>query len=288
MRALLLLVVVGISGCSAPKTGILVMAHGGDSAWNKNIEAGVAPVRDKYPTEIAFGMARTSTMREAVERLEDRGVSRIAVVRMFVSGDSFLESTEYILGLRDSLPGSHHASHGGGGGHHMEAPERLTTNATFVVSRQGVGESPLVDQILVDRVKALSTNPSEESVLILAHGPADEAENERWLANMRLRAQGVHKLGAFRHVQCETLREDWPERRAEAERRIRAYVEAGGKNGGRVIVIPFRIGGFGPYRELLRGLDFVADERAFCPHPNLTRWIEQTAEGCLKRGPTGS
>ena len=282
MRAFWLLMAVCIGGCAAPKSGILVMAHGGSAAWNENIEAAVAPLQDKYPTEIAFGMARTSTIRDAVQRLEKRGVRRIAVVRMFMSGDSFLETTEYILGKRDSLPGAHHGS--GGGGHHMEAPKQITTHASLVVSRGGVGESPLVDQILADRVKALSTNPSEESVLILAHGPRDEAENERWLANMRLRAQEVHELGAFRHVQCETLREDWPERRAEAERRIKAYVEAGGRDGGRVIVVPFRIGGFGPYRKILDGLDYVADERAFCPHPNMTRWIEQTAEECLAGG----
>ncbi len=292
MRIFSLLMVASISACSAPKSGVLLMAHGGSAAWNQNIEATVAPLRDKYPIEIAFGMAKTSTIREGVRKLEDQGVKRIAVVRMFVSGDSFIEPTEVILGMREAPPKSAHASHGshgshsmvGGGGHHMETPERIDTNASFIVSRKGVGESPLVSEILVDRVKALSTKPTEESVLILAHGPADEAENERWLANMRLRAQQLHQLGGFRHIQCETLREDWPERRAEAEKRIKEYVASGNKNGGRVIVVPFRIGGFGPYREVLEGLDYVASERGFCPHPNMTSWIEQTAEECLNKG----
>ena len=91
----------------------------------------------------------------------------------------------------------------------------------------------------------------------------------------------MHELGPFRHVQCETLREDWPERRAEAERRIRAYVKAASRDGGRAIVVPFRIAGFGPYRRVLDGLDYVADGRGFCPHPNMTRWVEVTAEECF-------
>jgi hypothetical protein len=224
---------------------------------------------------------------------------------MFISGDSFVPETEYILGLRNSLPpetsDAHHApadragqgqgggrGHGAhaahddpGGGHVMEPPQRIDSSATFLLSRDGVAESALIDEILYDRVKAISVDPSRESVLFLAHGPGDEAENERWLSTMRLRAQRIHTIGRFRHVQCETLREDWPERRALAEKRIRNYVEQAGADGGRCIVIPFRIADFGPYKEVLDGLTYAADGLAFCPHPNMTRWIEETAKKCF-------
>ncbi|RJP38533.1 MAG: hypothetical protein C4547_04450 [Phycisphaerales bacterium] len=325
VTAVLLFLAVGATaGCARPKTGILVMAHGGDEHWNEQVQATVEPLRGEQPVEIAFGMAQTSTLRAAVERLEAQGAQRIAVVRMFISGESFLPETEYILGLRphlDPLGPAHHPAvasvvahaahdqhggtdgdqhgstdgdqHGGtdgdphaghGTSHAMEPPQPIQTQASLRVSRSGVGESPLIDEILVDRVRALSTDPAGESVLILAHGPGDEAENERWLAHMRLRVQRLHAIGPFRHVHVETLREDWPHRRAEAERRIRQYVEAGGANGGRVIVVPFRIAGFGPYAEVLEGLDYVADGRGFCPHPNMTRWIEITARECLAEG----
>jgi len=278
--------------------GVLVMAHGGSDAWDQAVEDTVAPLLARFPIEIAFGMAKTSTLRDAARRLETQGVKHVAVVRMFISGDSFLEPTEYILGLRDTLPdkknihhaGHHKGAHDGhdmhargshGGGHHMEPPEPIKTELDFVLSWRGVGESPLVDEILVDRVKDLSSDPNKESVLILAHGPADEAENERWLANMRLRAQKLHNIGPFRHIECETLREDWPVRRTEAERRIRTYVKNAARDGGRCIVVPFRVGGFGPYRKVLEGLEYAADGRPFCPHPNMTRWIEATARECF-------
>ncbi|TWT44503.1 hypothetical protein RAS1_09180 [Phycisphaerae bacterium RAS1] len=283
-RLVLMFVLTLVAGCAEARRGVLVMAHGGDGEWNRAIEQVVAPLRDKYPTEIAFGMADSSTMRTGVQRLEERGVREIAVVRMFISGESFLPETEYILSLRRERPAvalvsdSEHEHHG----HHMAPPEPIQTSAKIIVSREGVAESPLVDDILVERVKALSTSPSQESVLILAHGPGDDGENSRWLANMERRMRRVRESGQFREVHCETLREDWPEKRAEAEQRIRRCVEEGRQNDGRVIVIPFRIAGFGPYAEVLKDLDYVADARGFCPHPNMTRWLEETANECFR------
>jgi sirohydrochlorin ferrochelatase len=317
-------------GCAAPKRGILVMAHGGDPQWNADVEAVVKPLDDKYPTEIAFGMAQASSIREAVGRLEKRDVREIAVVRMFISGDSFVPATEYILGLRDTPPADplasrgappsgtspahsvaaapqaspelgyaadrgadaradhrgveHAGDHHAGGDHHghcREAPEPIPANSKFILSYDGVGDSPLIDEILADRVQALSTDPARESVLFLAHGPADDAENERWLANMNRRVQRLGRLGAFREIRCETLREDWPQRRQEAEKRIRKFVQEAGEQGGRCLVVPFRVAGFGPYKEVLKGLDYLADERGFCPHPNMTRWVEETAMKCF-------
>lgn len=309
-----------LCGCAQPKLGLLVMAHGGDTSWNSEVEAAVQPLRAEYSTEIAYGMATPSTIEAAVERLEARGVQRIAVVRMFVSGDSFLALTEYIVGLRKELPsGSEHAdaSHDHAlaehemsslhdhshtpaeatpahlvnsdtsaasadqGHHHMESPRRIRATAELVLSRQGVSESPLIDEILVDRVRTLSRDPIRESILILGHGPGDDSENARWLTTMKQRAARICDVGRFRAVKCETLREDWPEKRVAAEKRIRRFVEEGNRDGGRVIVVPFRVAGFGPYKEVLDGLNYVADGRGFCPHPNMTRWLQETLRETL-------
>lgn len=273
-----------VAGCAQSRRGVLVMAHGGDAEWDQAIQQVVAPLRHKYPTEVAFGMADSTTIQAGVQRLEERGVREIAVVRMFISGESFLPETEYILSLRRERPlfplasTSEHEHHG----HHMAPPEPIQTRAEIIVSRQGVAESPLLDDILVERVKALSRNPSQESVLILAHGPGDDSENSRWLANMERRIGRVRASGSFRQVRCETLREDWPEKRADAEQRIRRYIEESRQNDNRVIVVPFRIAGFGPYAEVLKDLEYVADGRGFCPHPNMTRWIEETANECFR------
>lgn len=43
---------------------------------------------------------------------------------------------------------------------------------------------------------------------------------------------------------------------------------------GRAIVIPFRVQGFGPYAEVLKGLDYASDGRGLVPDTGVTEWIE--------------
>jgi len=276
--------------------GVLVMAHGGNAAWNEAVEAAVDPLRQRYPIEIAYGMARVDTLQAAANRLEARGVRRVAVVRLFISGESFLERTEVILGLREPPHDAHnhHADHhdahegegeGDGAGHMMTPPTPIETSLVFHLSDEGVSESPLVDEVLAARVQALSEAPARESVLLLAHGPADDAENARWLGAMQERMRRLHSVGDFADLRAETLREDWPERRADAERRIRGYVQRQASLGRRVIVVPFRVAGFGPYASVLKGLDYAADGRGFCPHPVMTQWIDHTARRLAERMP---
>lgn len=268
-----------VADSSGASVGVLVMAHGGDAQWNEAVERTVAPLRARYPIEIAFGMAQSATMQAAVARLEAQGVERIAVVRMFISGESFLEDTEVILGLREPAHGQGHGgAHGDGHDGHDMAPARpIESGASFVVSAEGVAASALVDEVLAARVRALSVDAPAECVLVLAHGPGDDEEDARWRAAMRGRAEGLRSAGPFADIRVETLREDWPEKRADAEARIRAYVAERTAEGKRVIVVPFRVAGFGPYARVLEGLEYASDGQGFCPHPLMTEWIDRTA-----------
>lgn len=131
--------------------------------------------------------------------------------------------------------------------------------------------------VLARRALAQSRDLGTESILIVAHGPEDDAENRRWLAHIDARAQSVRQAAPFRSVQVETLREDWPERRAASEARIRAFVEAAAQEGGRAIVLPFRVQGFGPYAETLAGLTYVADGQGLLPSQEVEAWARRQA-----------
>ncbi|MGH8189329.1 MAG: hypothetical protein ACREUC_22420 [Steroidobacteraceae bacterium] len=275
-----------LAGCAtqAPTSreamGVLVMAHGGSAQWNEEVLAAVEPLKADYNIEVAFGMADAASLQEGVQRLEERGARRIGVVRLFVSGESFRERTEQVLGIAPGAPArtvanadhSEHAEHGGG--HSMEF-WRIATRSSFALSDQGLIEAPQMGAVLVDRARALSREPRQEDVLILAHGPGDDAENERWLAHLEARAEAVRRALPFRTVRVETLREDWPEKRREAEERIRAFVARTSQSGGRALVIPFRVQGFGPYAKVLEGLEYVSDGRGLVPDPGVTSWIAQ-------------
>ncbi len=265
--------------------GVLVMAHGGGSSWNQAVETMLAPLRADYHVEIAFGMADAASLQESVRKLEAHGVRRIGVVRLFISGESWYERTEQILGLRPGAPPrpatDAHAGHGDHAGHAM-AFWQLDTNAAFALSTEGLADAPEMGAVLVERARALSRDPKRESVLIIAHGPQDDAEDQRWLAQIGARAEAVRQAAPFRDVQVETLREDWPDKRAASEARIRAFVEQASRDGGQAIVIPYRVQGFGPYEEVLAGLSFVWDGRALLPSAEVEHWVRRQANELQK------
>lgn len=387
--AVLVTLMLTVVGCgarpSSPPTarttsdfGVLLMAHGGSPEWNDAVLDAVKPLRDRYEIEVALGMADAKSLQDAVSKLEGRGVRRIAVVRLFVSGESFVRETEQILGLAPGAPasesanvehpimaahaamyghgdhakahphgdhaepqaphakhasasagahagdaGAHshadhaeahpHAKHAGthphadhakaahpharheghphagndshrspsaGGeahanGHHGHSMAffRVTTQSSFALSTEGLADAEEMGKVLADRATSLAKAPAQQDVLILAHGPGDDAENTRWLAKLDARASAVRTSAPFRRVQVETLREDWPDKRAAAEQRIREFVQRASADGGQAIVVPFRVQGFGPYANVLKGLEYVSDGKGLIPHAEVTAWI---------------
>ena len=257
------------------------MAHGAKDDWNKAVLEAAKPLEAHYPVRVAFGMATAETIQEAVRELEAQGVRQIGVVSLFVSGESWLDRTRQILGIAEGAPPRDEApqSNGNHGHHDFEATFwRIDTDASFGLTIEGLSEADEMSRILVDRARALSTDPNQESVLILAHGPGDDEENRRWIANLETLAQPLEQELPFRAVEVHTLREDWEDKRKSAEERIRAFVESANLDGGRCLVIPFRVHGFGPYAEVLDGLDYVSDGIGLLPHEAITDWMTRQAE----------
>lgn len=281
MAAIALLTAVSMA--RANDFGVLVMAHGGDATWNREVEGMLSPLARDYPLEIAFGMADAKSLQDGVNRLEARGVRRIGVVRLFISGESWYERTEQILGLRSGAPqrpsheGDNQHGPGGHGGAHM-AFWRISTNAVFAVNTQGLSDAPEMGAVLVERARGLSRDPRSEDVLIIAHGAEADDENQRWLTKIDAQAEAVRQALPFRRVQVETLREDWPEKRKSAEARIHAFVQEASQNGGRAIVIPYRIQGFGPYAKVLNGLSYISDGKGLIPSVEIEHWVRRQAQ----------
>lgn len=259
---------------TALRPGILLMAHGGTDTWNDGVDAVARHLAGKYPTALAFGMADPVTLQAGLDSLSAEGVTGVAVVRMFLSGNSFRAQTEYLLGMTDTPPPFfvHHGSdHGGGHGD----PAPVDHDLALVTHDEGLMRAHEASVILQERARALSAEPSRESVLVLAHGMGSEEENDRVLRAMAAATTGVRGLG-FARVVTETLREDWPEARADAEARIRDFMASETEAGRRVLVLPFRLFGFGPYAEVLEGFDYVPGQ-GLLPHDGVKAWAARTA-----------
>lgn len=248
--------------------GVLVMAHGGGEEWNQNVSASVSELGERIPLAVAFGMADPNTLQAAVDELENQGVSTIAVVRLFLSGASFLHQTEFLFGMRPYPPRMGMIGHGMVEGSDLPL---LKTNARVLLDRAGMAGSEQVSRIMVSRAEASASDPAKTGVVLIAHGMGAEEENQRVLDAMENSVQRLRSNG-YGEVQVATLREDWAEAREHAERQIRATVSRMGEQWEEVVVIPYRVFGFGPYADVLEGLEYVATD-GLLPHSLVGDWV---------------
>lgn len=283
---------ITIQPVNQPKNrGVLVLAHGvhrmhGEQVheernseilpvWNASVLEVVKPLTDKYPLEVAFGMADPDTIKEAVHKLEEKGVSEVIVVPLFISSHSpIIDNSRYILGIQEKLPETTT----------VKSLPRIESRIKFRMSG-ALDDSMLVAEILLERAMELSTNPSNETVILAGHGPNDEKENRLWLADMEKLAYYVREKGNFKKVQVATWRSDAPEEIKErAIHELRTMVEMSDKDG-KVIVIPHLLATGGVETEIvaaLKGLPYVFNGKTLLPHSNITRWVETQVEEELK------
>lgn len=260
--------------------GVLVMAHGGGAQWNAAVEAAIGDLESQYPVALAFGMADAGSLERAVRQLEAQGVRHVGVVRLFISGESWYERTQQILGNQSGAPDKARALAEQANLPPMAMPMgfwEIETDLEFHLSQEGLADAEEMDQVLVSRIAALSENPANEVVVVLAHGPGDDAENQRWINKISERTRQAHQQLALSDVRVFTLREDWEDKRVAAEQQIRSFMEQASARGQDVIVVPYRVMGFGPYHEVLAGLDYRADETGLVPHENVDQWLVNQA-----------
>lgn len=300
MRQILPLVLLGLmtAHTAAADPGILLLAHGGSQEWNDRVTALAATVNTTLPTEVAFGMATRANIQRAVDRLAARGVTDVVAVPLFVSSwSTVITSTEYLLGLRDEAPAAlalfATMDHGGGqggdapaGDHAGHAPAAVDGTAPVALTvtvrmTAALNDHPIVADILASRARAISRDARNEALVIVAHGPTEEADNRRWLADMESLAVRLGGIEPFASVQYLTVRDDAPkEVRDAATAELRGIVQSQTSAGRRVLVVPLLIS-FGGIerglRERLDGLSYTMAEAALMPDDRLATWVLEMA-----------
>ena len=272
--------------------GILLLAQGGGAEWTARVTELAAKVNQTHPTEVAFGMATRATIQTAIDKLIARGVAEIVAVPLFVSSwSTVITSTEYLLGLRAEAPPAlalyakmNHepaaaaapASPSGMHDDHTKATTPVTSSVPIRMT-PALNDHPIVADVLASRARAISRNPAQEALVILAHGPNDEGDNRRWLADMRSLAARIGQSGKFASIEYLTLRDDAPKPvRDAATEQLRAIVQREISRGRRVLIVPLLIS-FGGIerglRERLNGLTYTMADAALMPDDRLTAWV---------------
>lgn len=298
----LLVFAVLVARTSHADSGILLLAHGGSADWNRRVTELAARANDIKPTEVAFGMATRANIQSAIDRLVARGVTEIVAVPLFVSSwSSIITSTEYLLGLRAEAPaalavyakmnhtptaaaatsGTPSAGHDG----HTTAADGTTPVKSPVPIRMtpALNDHPIVADILASRARSISQNPTQEALIIVAHGPTDDDDNRRWLLDMSSLATRIRAAERFASIDVLTLRDDAPKPvRDRATADLRALVLTRSQERRRVLIVPLLVS-FGGVdrglRERLKGMTYAMPDVGLVPDDRLVTWILSRVEG---------
>ena len=265
---------------SRTSVGVLVIAHGGSTRWNRAVRQTLKGSELALPAEAAFGMGmqveEVQRFQQAVEKLEARGVGRIAVIPLLVSSHSEVyRQYEYLFGLRDRAEWP-------------QAGPPLQVHVPVVMG-QALDDDPVVAEIVLERARALGRHPSQETVVLVAHGPNDEADNAQWLASLRRVAQHLTQTGGFAQALSLTIRDDASHAvREDAKQALRQAVQDAGRQH-QVLVVPVLMAQGGiehKIPKLLKGLSYRYSGRTLLPHPKLAEWIAQQASRLAQPSPT--
>ena len=252
--------------------GVVIMPHGATQPYNDAVEKTIAPLKSKYKVEMAYGMGDALTIQNAVSKLENQGIKKIVFVRMYPRSDQLKEKTDYILGLSEKIPEQWDGL----------IPPQIR-NSSIIKTFGGYEEDNLIAGIFLERIKEISKKPSEETIILLAHGSSDDQAEILRKNKMKDHIDWIQKQfnPTFKNIKGVSLREDWPEKREKALSEIVNMIEEGNKRG-KVIVISNRLYGSGPYKHFLKGLNFEMNSKGLAPHPNLTRWLEKGIKSVIK------
>lgn len=274
------------------KRGILLLAHGGKPEWNERVTALASRVAQDVPIEVAFGMASRPNIQSAVDRLVSGGVTEIVAIPLFVSShSSVVTSTEYLLGAREdmppelkifakmnhSAPGAAHATNSHADHAAMADPTSPVKSSARIRVTTALDSHQLVGDILASRALALSRTPTQEAVVLVAHGPVSDAENKLWLDDMSVLAARVRAAAPFASVDSLTVRDDAPKPiRDAATEEFRALVTRRTSEQRRVLIVPLLLsyGGIEEgIKKRLDGLDVAMADRALMPDDRLVEWV---------------
>jgi sirohydrochlorin ferrochelatase len=209
-----------------------------------------------------------------VHTLEQTGVQQIVAVPLLVSSASeVMRQFEYLLGLRADGP--------------WDGRLRPVAMRVPVVMTAPLDDDPVVADVLLERAQGLSRQAQDETVVLVAHGPTSDTDDEQWLSVLGETASQVQERGGFGEVVAVTMRDDAPPAvQAEAQRRMREIVRVASLRA-RVLVVPVLIASGGVEQKIprrLHGLAYTYDGNGLLPHPKLAQWIVKRVAQAVEAG----
>ncbi|PYI50076.1 sirohydrochlorin chelatase [Paenibacillus flagellatus] len=252
------------------KAGVLVISHGSRSTeWVKLVDGAVADVRLDEPVPVVSSfleIVEGRLIQDGIDALEAEGVTDLIVVPLFVSkGSTHVDEIRYALG---DLP----------------APSTETDLEPFrVMARvhmcEPLDDDPIVADMVLERLRGLSSRPDRERVLLVGHGSELPEFYARWKRGMGGVADRLREAGGFADVRTALLLPD------ETRDAMRDWL-ADDPDGDILVAPLFLSTGYFTEQVIpqrLEGFRYRYDGAALLPHPSVSRWMERTAGEALRR-----
>ncbi|WP_040949709.1 sirohydrochlorin chelatase [Gorillibacterium massiliense] len=244
--------------------GLLIISHGSRSPeWVRQVDEAAAGVRlpDDIPVVSCFlEIVDGRLISDGIRELEDKGVTDIIAVPLFVSaGSTHVDEIAYSLGVVPSPS--------------TETELKPLPMKARIHWTGPVDDDPIVAQIIYDKIEPMSQVPSEEILFLIGHGSGEPGFYEKWRGTLERLAGRVRLLGGFAGAETATLLPDeLGTRLAEITRHY---------PGKAVLAAPLFMGeGFFTQTVIpsrMKGWVCRYNGEGMLPHPLVSRWIEEKA-----------
>jgi sirohydrochlorin cobaltochelatase len=248
---------------------VLVMAQPGSSQWTKQIKRAVKQAEMPCPYRLFFGTADNAAdvreIQDDIQELEGKGAHEIVVVPLALSSYApIARQWKYVLGM-DMQPG-------------------FSNNPLFPVEKHStvrfmepLNDSAVVVEIMLDRAQEMSKQPAKEAIVIVAHGPSDDSDNQKWIQILHSMCGRIKERGGFQSVEGFTLRDDAASAtRQRAVEALRARIQAINQSGSQAIVLQLLLAPGGIEHKVsleLRGLEYNFNTKTLLPDSRISEWI---------------
>ena len=258
------------------ETAVLVLIHGFGPTGDRIMTDAVKPMADIFPTAMSAGMAMMGSehIQKSLNDLENIGDAESIIVVPMVSSkrNTLIYQWQYIFGLREE-------------GAYLDVP-RVSTEARVIMADPPAGH-PLITQILLDHALEISSDPSNEVVIIVAHGPVHDEEYRAQLESLAKQAQRVQKLGGFASVQGMTLQDDAAaDVRAGNVKKLREAIEEATGDGKEVLIVTDLLAARSIQWKIERdldGLNYQFSEKGISMHPDFVTWYQENLMAAMGR-----
>ena len=249
------------------KVGVLILAHGVNGPGDQLLYESMRPLAQQHSTSIAYGMSMMTSdhISCALQEIQQEGVERVYVVPLSESPyNTLIGQWRYAFDLEENYS-------------FADISQIKSDNIKFLST---INDHHFAREIVYDFAMQVSTNPAEETVVLVAHGPIDHADNSKQIRLMTNILEHVQRKGHFYDVIPLSLQDDAsPKVRADNVKRLRETIEVNTANNRRVLIVTNLMSSDVIQARVerdLEGLTYTFNTSGLVEHPYFVDWISET------------